>query len=360
MFEILREHAGARRGRLHTRHGPVETPVFMPVGTQAVVKALDPRDLEEVGARMILGNAYHLMLRPGSRVIADLGGLHAFMGFDGAILTDSGGYQVFSLTDLRDVTDDGVTFRSHIDGALVELTPERLVEVQEDLGPDIAMVLDECPPAHAEGDQIESAVARTTAWAERCLAARKRNDVAWFGITQGGLVDEVRAEHVRTMSRLPFDGFAIGGVSVGEAAEEIDRVVRLVAPMLPREKPRYLMGVGTPADLVRGVAAGVDMFDCVLPTRNARNGQLLTSEGRIVIKNAGNRESNEPIDPACDCYTCRSFTRAYMRHLYVAGEITYHRLATLHNVSFYLRLMAQIREELDRGTFRIDAWLESF
>ena len=359
-FEVLCKatHHNARRGRLHTRHGAVETPVFMPVGTVAAVKSLDPRDIMATGARMILANAYHLMLRPGSQLVAQMGGLHRFMNFDGAILTDSGGFQVFSLADLRKITDHGVSFRSHFDGALIELTPETLVEVQEDLGPDVAMVLDVCPPGQAARDKVEAAVARTTAWARRALDARKRADVAWFGIIQGGLFEDLRAAHAAELGTMPFDGFAIGGVSVGEAKEEIEHIVRHTAPLLPHSKPRYLMGVGTPADLVRGVAAGVDMFDCVMPTRNARNGQLFTSHGKLVIKNASHRESKEPIDSACDCYACRTFTRAYMRHLYVAGEIGYHRLATIHNIRFYQLLMQRVRDELERDAFDPPAHLE--
>lgn len=358
-FEVtVRASSGeARRGRLQTGHGTVDTPVFMPVGTLAAVKALDPRDLEVLGARIILNNAYHLMLRPGTELVRAHGGLHRFSGFQGSILTDSGGFQVFSLADLRKVTDDGVEFRSHIDGALVELSPEKLVAVQEALGPDIAMVLDECPPGDAGRKRVEAAVERTTRWARRCLAARERDDVAWFGIVQGGVFDDLRAEHAAELGAMPFDGFAIGGVSVGEEADEIARIVRSTAPRLPQEKPRYLMGVGTPEDLVRGVASGIDMFDCVMPTRNARTGQLFTSRGRIVIKNAAHRESQEPLDPACGCYTCQTFTRAYLRHLYVAGEIGYHRLATLHNVAFYLDLMRNIRSEIERDIFDADRWL---
>ncbi|MBI5510026.1 MAG: tRNA guanosine(34) transglycosylase Tgt [Deltaproteobacteria bacterium] len=358
-FELLRQQRGgeARRGRVHTRHAVVETPVFMPVGTQGAVKSLDPRDLDALGARIILSNAYHLLLRPGAAAVAARGGLHRFMRYDGAILTDSGGYQVFSLKDLRKLSDAGVEFRSHVDGRLVQLTPESLVAGQEQLGPDIAMVLDECPPAKADREHVARAVARTTAWAKRAVLARARADVAWFGIVQGALFPELRREHAAEMRELDFDGFAVGGVSVGEDSAEITEIVRLTAPLLPRDKPRYLMGVGTPGDLVRGVAAGIDMFDCVLPTRNARNGQLFTSTGRLVIKNAANRDSDLPVDAACRCYTCRTFSRAYLRHLYVAGEVGYHRLATIHNLSFYLQLMAQIRAALDADTFDAAALL---
>jgi queuine tRNA-ribosyltransferase len=347
----------ARRGRLQLRHGVVETPVFMPVGTQAAVKSVDPRDLADLGAHIILSNAYHLMLRPGSGQVAARGGLHRFMSFPGNILTDSGGYQVFSLKELRKVSDQGVEFRSHIDGALVKLSPESLVGVQEDLGPDIAMVLDECPPAKASRGEVEGAVSRTTAWAKRAIAARQRPDVAWFGIVQGALFEDLRRQHAAEMGELDFHGFAVGGVSVGESPEEIARIVATTAPLLPENKPRYLMGVGTPGDLVRGVAAGIDMFDCVLPTRNARNGQLFTSTGRLVIKNAEHRDKDEPIDSACSCHTCRTFTRAYLRHLYVAGEVGYHRLATIHNLSFYLNLMDRVRKAIEADEFDAERML---
>jgi queuine tRNA-ribosyltransferase len=357
-FEILKEGPGeARRGQLHTRHGVVDTPVFMPVGTLGSVKSLDPRDMAELGARMCLANAYHLMLRPGPEIVARHGGLHGFCGYDGAILTDSGGFQVYSLSQLRRIDDHGVTFRSHIDGALIDLTPERLVEVQEALAPDVAMVLDECPPGQADRETVARAVARTTHWAERCLAARKSDRVAWFGIAQGALFDDMRRAHAATIGAMPFDGFAIGGVSVGEAPEEIARVVALTAPVLPRAKPRYLMGVGTPQDLVRGIAAGVDMFDCVMPSRNARNGYLFTSTGKIVIKNAEHRESLAPVDQACGCYTCKTFSRSFLRHLFLAKEITYCRLATIHNLAFYLGLMRRIRTALEDNTFSAERFL---
>jgi len=347
----------ARRGRLTLSHGTVETPVFMPVGTAASVKSLDSRDLEGLGAEIILGNTYHLMLRPGDDLVARRGGLHRFMDWSRCILTDSGGFQVFSLSTLRRLTDAGVTFRSHVDGSLFELTPERAVAIQENLGSDIAMQLDECPPALAPKADVAAAVRRSTAWARRCLEAKKRGDQALFGIVQGALFEDLRAEHAATLVSMGFAGYAIGGVSVGESPEDIDRIVRLTAPQLPADKPRYLMGVGTPSDLVRGVAAGVDMFDCVMPTRNARNGMLFTSQGRLVIKNAEHRESDLPLDAGCGCYTCRHYSRAYLRHLYVAKEITYYRLATLHNLSFYLELMRSIRAELERDAFDPAVWL---
>jgi queuine tRNA-ribosyltransferase len=359
-FDLLKTAttSRARRGRITTRHGQIETPVFMPVGTAASVKSLDSQDLATLGAQIILGNTYHLMLRPGSELIAQLGGLHRFMAYPGSILTDSGGFQVFSLAALRRLSDEGAEFRSHIDGALYALSPERAVAIQEDLGSDIAMVLDECPPALAPKEDVAAAVQRSTRWASRCLEARRRDDMAWFGIAQGALFDDLRREAAERLRPLPFDGFAIGGVSVGEAPEEIDRIVRLTAPLLPEDKPRYLMGVGTPADLVRGVDAGVDMFDCVMPTRNARNGHLFTSLGKLVIKNAAHRDRDEPVDPACGCYTCRTFSRAYLRHLFVAREISYYRLATLHNLTFYLDLMRSIRADLETGTFDSRTYLQ--
>ncbi len=356
-FSLDKTVGRARRGRLTTLHGVIETPVFMPVGTLATVKALDFRDLADLGARMILNNAYHLMLRPGAKLVREMGGLHAFSNYQGAILTDSGGFQVFSLAELRDIDDRSVRFKSHIDGSPIDLSPEKLVEVQEDLGPDIAMVLDECPAGQAERDYVQRAVNRTTAWAKRCLDAAKRPEVSWFGIVQGGIYPDLREEHARVMSELPFPGFAIGGVSVGEAPDAIASIVAHTAPLLPAHKPRYLMGVGTPADLVRGVASGVDMFDCVMPSRNARNGSIFITGGKINIKNAVHQKSDLPLDPSCDCHTCKHFTRAYLRHLFVAGELTFHRLATIHNLAFYLRLMSRMRAALDRGDFAPETFL---
>ncbi len=341
----------ARRGTLHTAHGSIETPVFMPVGTLGLVKSLDPRDLNALGAQICLANAYHLMLRPGDAEVRDMGGLHKFTGYDGALLTDSGGFQVYSLASMRKITDDGVTFRAHTDGSLHELTPERLVEVQENLRPDIAMVLDECPPADAEREVVLRAVERTSAWAERAVRARRRDDVAWFGIVQGALFEDIRRAHAEHIGSMDFDGIAIGGVSVGEDPSDIARIVEYTAKLLPADKPRYLMGVGTPQDLVRGVAAGVDMFDCVMPSRNARNGSLFTSEGKLSIKHAAHRGSAAPLDAACSCYTCTTFSRGFLRHLFMAKELTYHRLATLHNLHFYLSLMKNIRAQIMADRF---------
>jgi queuine tRNA-ribosyltransferase len=360
-FKVLRTAGqaptqdGARRGVLQLRRGTVlkevQTPVFMPVGTLACIKGLDAQDVQALGARIMLSNAYHLMLRPGHAVVQEMGGLHAFMNYGGAVLTDSGGFQVYSLAGSRKITDAGVVFRSHLDGSRVDLTPEHLMAVQEALGPDIAMVLDECPPAQAPRSVVIEAMRRTTLWATRCMSARTRADRALFGIVQGALHTDLRQLHAQQLGRMPFDGFAIGGVSVGESSADIARIVAFTARLLPADRPRYLMGVGTPQDLVRGVAAGVDMFDCVMPTRNARNGQLFTSAGKLVIKNTAWRRSSLPIDPLCDCHTCRYYSRAYLRHLFVAKELTFYRLASLHNIAFYLRLMQRIRDDLDSGSF---------
>lgn len=356
-IEATSSTSEARRGTLRTAHGLIPTPVFMPVGTLGLVKSLDHRDLAELGAGLCLANAYHLMLRPGDAEVHAMGGLHAFTGHTGALLSDSGGFQVYSLANMRKVTDDGVVFRAHTDGTLHNLTPERLVEVQENLGPDIAMVLDECPPANASREVVGTASDRTTAWAGRALAARNPAGPAWFGIVQGALFEDLRAAHAQCIGAMDFDGFAIGGVSVGEDPEDIARIVHFTAPLLPRDKPRYLMGVGTPADLVRGVAAGVDMFDCVMPSRNARNGSLFTSTGKLGIKNAANRGDDAPIDEACACYTCRTFSRGFMRHLFVSKELSYHRLATLHNLHFYMQLMARMRQAIAADTFSPKAML---
>lgn len=340
----------ARLGVLHTPHGDVPTPVFCPVGTQATVKALSPRDLREVGASMILANAYHLYLRPGADRIARLGGLHRFMGWDGPILTDSGGYQVFSLKDLRRVDDGGVTFRSHIDGSQHRFTPEMVVALQEQLGADIAMVLDECAVPDDYAYNVE-ALRRTHLWAERSLEAHKRPDQALFGIVQGGIFPDLRAESARTLTAMGFPGYAIGGLSVGESKEERHALLDMLTPLLPADRPRYLMGVGSPEDLVEEVARGIDMFDSVWPTRLARNGAVLTRDGRLNIRNAAYAEDPEPIEEGCSCYTCQSFSRAYLRHLVIAGEILGLYLNTVHNVHFTLTLMNDIRRAIGEGRF---------
>jgi queuine tRNA-ribosyltransferase len=361
-FVVTHRDGLARRGVLTTAHGVVETPVFMPVGTQGVVKAMTPRDLEDVGATIILGNTYHLYLRPGADLIARLGGLHRFTGWSSPILTDSGGYQVFSLASRRTVHEDGVRFRSHLDGSVHELTPERAVDIQAQLGSDIAMVLDECPALPAPPDHLRRSVELTARWARRsrerfrdlkngrAAAAVTNGDQVQFGIIQGGTVPELRRESAQRTRDVGFDGYAIGGLSVGESSEAMYDVLEWTTPLLPDDQPRYLMGVGTPFDLVEAVARGVDMFDCVLPTRNARNGQLFTSAGTLNIKNARHAEDQAPPDPACGCYTCRHFSRAYLRHLFLAGEITASTLNTLHNLHFYLDTMREMRQAIMFGT----------
>ena len=362
MFEVTHVDGGARRGRLTTAHGVVETPVFMPVGTQGTVKAMSPRDLEDVGASIILGNTYHLYLRPGDDLIARRGGLHRFMSWSRPILTDSGGYQVFSLAARRTIDETGVAFRSHLDGSAYALTPEKAVEIQAQLGSDIAMVLDECPALPASNAALKTSVELTARWAARCRrrfleikdngnAVVTNTGQAQFGIVQGGTSPDLRSWSAAESVALDFEGYAIGGLSVGEHAEEMYRTVELTAPLLPGDRARYLMGVGTPIDLVECVARGVDMFDCVMPTRNARNGQLFTSEGLVNIKNARFAEDDGPADPACGCYTCRSFSRAYLRHLFVSGEILGSALNTLHNLYFYLDTMRRIRDAIAFGMF---------
>ena len=356
MFTLTHTDGAARRGVLQTSHGDIATPVFMPVGTQGAVKALTPQHLEEIGASVILGNTYHLMLRPGDELIARRGGLHKFIGWNKPILTDSGGFQVFSLAERRKINENGVEFRSHLDGTPHLLTPERAVDIQANLGSDIAMVLDECPALPSTAGVIEQSLDLTARWARRCrdqfLMKKKGPDPLFqFGIVQGGTYPELRQKSAELTVSIGFEGYAIGGLSVGEPNETMYQVVAATTPYLPAEKPRYLMGVGTLIDIIEAVARGVDMFDCVLPTRNARNGQLLTSEGAINIKNAQYAEDDGPADPACKCYTCRNFSRAYLRHLYMAGEMTGGTLNTLHNLSFYLDTMSRIREAIAFGRF---------
>lgn len=344
-FEVLKKdaHTGARLGRIDTAHGAVSTPVFMPVGTQGTVKALMPETLREVGAGMILSNTYHLYLRPGHQLIRDLGGLHRFMHWEGPILTDSGGFQVFSLGALRKITSEGVLFQSHIDGSKHILTPELAVSIQESLGSDIMMCLDECTPYPATHRQAEDSLALTLQWAGRSRAVRQRSDQALFGIVQGGMYLDLRKESVEALTAMGFDGYALGGVSVGEPKDSMMSVVAGTAPLLPSDRPRYLMGVGTPGDIVTCVGQGIDMFDCVMPTRSARNGLLFTNHEKVVIKHARYREDPLPIDSLCDCYTCRNYSRAYLRHLFMAGEILAMILNTIHNVRHYLALMERIR-----------------
>jgi queuine tRNA-ribosyltransferase len=377
-FEVTHTEGQARRGVLHTPHGVVETPVFMPVGTRGAVKAITHRDLEDAGARIILGNTYHLHLRPGDDLIARAGGLHRFIGWTKPMLTDSGGYQVFSLAGMRKISEEGVQFRSHLDGALCALSPEKATDIQAQLGSDIAMVLDECISTEDGGrgaedrsrrtedgkDRVRAAMERSARWAQRCRTRFRQlqNESvdgvivtnpgqAQFGIVQGGTDLLLRSESVERTVEIGFEAYAIGGLSVGEPVELMYDVVAHTAAWLPVDRPRYLMGTGMPDDLVECVARGVDMFDCVLPTRNARNGQLLTSRGPLVIKNARYAEDPRPPDPGCGCYTCRHFSRAYLRHLFTSGEMTGATLLTVHNLSFYLDLMRRIREALSFGSF---------
>jgi queuine tRNA-ribosyltransferase len=362
-FTVTHRDGAARRGVLQTPHGEVETPVFMPVGTRGAVKALTPRDLEDVGATIVLGNTYHLHLRPGDELVARRGGLHRFMAWNRPILTDSGGYQVFSLGARRTLSEQGVVFQSHLDGRRHELTPERAVEIQAHLGSDITMVLDECPPSGIDEAAARAAMERTLRWAARGrqhLAQVRAGGVAvrvcnpgqaQFGIVQGGVFPALRAESAARTVEIGFEGYAIGGLSVGEPVDVMYRVVEETTPALPVDRPRYLMGTGLPDDLVECVARGVDMFDCVLPTRNARNGQLLTRFGRLNIKNAAYADDDRPVDEACGCYTCRTFSRAYLRHLFTAGEMTAATLNSVHNLYFYLDTMRRIREAIAFGSF---------
>jgi queuine tRNA-ribosyltransferase len=354
-FELIARDGSARRGRLATPHGVVETPAFMPVGTQGAVKSLTPADLREVGAQIVLANTYHLFLRPGPALVRELGGLHRFMAWDGPILTDSGGYQVWSLAALRTIDEDGVHFRSHLDGgAAHRLTPELAVAVQHELGADILHPLDECLPHPATRAETEASLARTLRWAGRSRAAHAagaRPGQACFGIVQGGMYPDLRRAAVEATCALDFDGYALGGFAVGEPRGLMIDLVAATAAQLPIGQPRYLMGVGRPDDLVDAVAAGVDLFDCVLPTRHARTGQLFTRQGLLTIKHAAHARDPRPIDPECPCYTCRHFSRAYLRHLFLARELTVYRLHTLHNLTCYLGLVADMRAAIAAGTF---------
>ncbi len=355
-FERHATDGAARAGAFQTAHGPLLTPIYAPVGTQATVKALTPRQVREVGASLVLANTYHLYLRPGDEVIAALGGLHAFMGWDGPMLTDSGGFQVFSLggqkgkKPLRTIDDDGVTFRSYIDGSRHRFTPERVVEIQQNLGADVAMVLDECAPPD-DYDYNTRALRRTHAWAERCHAAHTRADQALFGIVQGGVFPELRAQSAEFLRGLDFPGYAIGGLSVGETKTQMHAMLDVTVPLLPADKPRYLMGVGTPEDLVEGVARGIDIFDCVLPTRVARNGQALLRDGKFNMRNARFATDPAPLDERCTCYTCRHFSRAYLRHLLVAKEMLVATLLSIHNLHTMLTIIHEIRAAILAGEF---------
>ena len=356
-FELIAQDGAARRGTMTTAHGTVETPAFMPVGTQGAVKAVSPPELRACGAQMILANTYHLDLRPGHELIRELGGLHRFMSWDGPILTDSGGFQVFSMTGLRTLDEDGVSFRSHLDGSLLRLTPESSMEIQAALGSDVAMVLDECPPLPAARDVVLAAVARTTRWARRSRDAYRGPGVV-FGIVQGGTDETLREQSAAELVALDFPGYAVGGVSVGEPPEAIAQVARFTAARLPEARPRYLMGVGRPEDLIAAVDGGIDLFDCVMPTRNARNGTLFTSEGKVNIKREQYKSDPRPLDPACSCESCTGYSRAYLRHLFVSNEILASRLNTIHNLAYYQGLMKAMREAIAFHTFA--AFKESY
>jgi queuine tRNA-ribosyltransferase len=350
-FQISASDGAARLGRLTTEHGVIDTPAFMPVGTYGTVKAMSPVELEALGAQVVLGNTFHLWLRPGLDVIAAHGGLHRFMGWTRPILTDSGGFQVFSLGPLRKITEDGVTFQSPVNGDACFLSPEESMRIQRVLDSDLVMVFDECTPHPASHEQADDSMRMSLRWAERSRRAHEGNRNALFGIVQGGLYEDLRDASLAGLEAIGFDGYAIGGLSVGEPKPEMMRILRHVAPRLPSGKPRYLMGVGTPQDIVKAVAAGIDMFDCVLPTRNARNGWLYTSEGVVKLRNARYRKDLGPLDPACDCYTCRHFTRAYLHHLQRVNEILGARLNTLHNLHYYQRLMQGAREAISEGRY---------
>ena len=350
--ELIKKDAktGARRGRIYTPHGIIETPVFMPVGTQATVKAMTPDELKEmVNAKIILSNTYHLYLRPGDELIAEAGGLHKFMNWDRAILTDSGGFQVFSLADLRNITEEGVKFKSHLDGSSHFISPEKSMSIQNNLGSDIMMAFDECCPYPATYEYTKASMERTTRWAKRCIEAHKNPDrQGLFGIVQGGMYKDLREESAKQLVELDFPGYAVGGLSVGEPAELMYDILSYTTPFLPEDKPRYLMGVGTPDYLIEAVLRGIDMCDCVLPTRIARNGTAMTSHGKVVVRNATFEKDWTPLDSECDCYTCTHYTRAYIRHLIKAGEILGARLLTIHNLRFLVRLMENVREAIEQ------------
>jgi queuine tRNA-ribosyltransferase len=352
------KEVGARLGRIFTSHGEFETPAFIPVGSQATIRSMTSDDLVEIGVEIISNNSYHLYLRPGHRTIEHLGGLHRFMNWNRPILTDSGGYQLFSLGQLREISVDGVRFQSHIDGSHHFISPEMAMEIQGSLGADIIMSLDECIPYPVVYEYAVRSTALTTEWARRCKEALRGNGQALFGIVQGGMFEDLREKSTKELREIGFDGYAIGGLGVGESREIMYRMLNHTAPLLPPENPRYLMGMGKPEDLIDGVMAGIDLFDCVIPTRNARNGMLFTPSGKLVIKNARYTTDERPIDKGCECYTCRHHSRAYLRHLYMAREILALRLNTIHNLSYYIRLIKQLREAIRRDTLRdfLQAW----
>lgn len=368
-FEVSHTDGRARRGTLKTPHGEIQTPIFMPVGTVGSVKALGPDDLQDAGTQILLGNTYHLMLRPGKDNMRALGGLHDFMGWNGPILTDSGGFQVFSLAagephkksaaknrpkSLVKIDEEGVNFRSHIDGSKFRMTPEESMDIQMAIGADIIMAFDQCPPGQSDRATVQKAMDRTTRWLDRCNVAMDRKASRLFGIIQGGIYDDLREAHAAEITARDLFGYSIGGLSVGESKEDMWRVLDTTTAVMPEDKPRYLMGVGTPDDLIEGVLRGVDMFDCVMPTRNARNGTLFTAFGKVSIRRAEYKLDKRPLDPTCSCAACTKFSRAYLRHLYVTGELLYHRLASLHNVTYYLRLMEEMRAAIMAG--RLEAF----
>lgn len=342
------KQSGARRGKIQTPHGEIQTPIFMPVGTLATVKSMTPEELKEVGSQIILSNTYHLYMRPGHELVKKAGGLHGFMNWDKPILTDSGGFQVFSLGPLRKITEEGVEFRSHLDGSKHMFTPESVMEVENALGADIMMAFDECAPYPASRDYVKQSLERTTRWLERCKKSHENSEnQALFGIVQGGMYKDLRKQSVEEITAIDLPGYAVGGLSVGEPKNIMYDVLEYTTPLMPEHKPRYLMGVGSPEDLIEGVIRGIDMFDCVLPTRIARNGTAMTSHGKVVVRNATYKEDFSSLDPECDCYTCRNFTKAYIRHLVKTNEILGARLITIHNLHFLLKLMENIRKAID-------------
>ncbi len=351
-FDLLQKDGAARYGRIQTSRGAIETPVFMPVGTQGTVKGMLPEALDEIGAQIILANTYHLYLRPGHNLVKQLGGLHRFMNWSKPILTDSGGFQVFSLGDLCKTDEEGTVFQSHLDGSRHQLTPELSIEIQQALGSDIVMVFDECIPYPAERDYVKASTDRSARWAARCRKVLPAGgETALFGIVQGGMYEDLRQESAEQLIDIGFEGYALGGLSVGEKADLMYQMMAYSLPLLPDDKPRYVMGVGTPENLIEGVARGCDMFDCVMPTRNARNGLLFTSFGKLSIKQARFRDDSQPIDPACNCYVCRNYSRAYLRHLYQSNEILSSVLNTHHNLYYYQQLMAGARRAIADGCF---------
>lgn len=360
-YELIKEckNTRARLGRVHTPHGIIDTPAFMPVGTQATVKAMSPDELKDIGAQIILGNTYHLYIRPGHKLIEDFGGLHGFMNWDRPILTDSGGFQVFSLNELRKISEEGVEFKSHLDGSKHFFTPEFVMEIEESLGADIMMAFDECIPYPCEKDYARKSIERTIRWLKRCKKALTKTDKqALFGIVQGGTYKDLRIESAKMTVDVDLPGYAVGGLSVGEPKEVMNEVLEYTVPLLPKDKPRYLMGVGSPDSLIDGVIRGIDMFDCVLPTRIARNGTVMTSKGKLVVRNAEYARDSMPLDENCDCYTCRNFSRAYIRHLIKAGEILGGRLTTIHNLRFLQNLMTNVRTAIKED--RLLSYREEF